>query len=524
MFRNFFSYARYDLPAGLVVFLVALPLCLGIALASGAPLFSGIITGIVGGIVVGLLTGSQLSVSGPAAGLTVIVLDAIGDLGGFDVFLLAVVIAGVMQLLLGVLKAGIIGAYFPSSVIRGMLAAIGLTLILKQIPHFLGVDSDAFGEMKYDQPDGRNTFTELIFAVQNPTRGPLVVGIVSLVILLIWETRAVRKRMFSTYVPGALVAVVVSVLLNELFKEALPALAIEPSHLVPLPVLFDPNETQVAFQFPDFGQWLNGGVYVTAATIAVVATLETLLSLEAVDKLDPMRRRSDQNKELRAQGIGNIFSGLIGGLPMTSVIVRSSTNVNSGGRTRLSAIFHGVLLAGTVFLIPRLLNMIPLSALAAILLVIGYKLTKVEMIVRQFRIGWEQFIPFAVTIVAILFTDLLVGILIGMAVGVFFILRSNYRTTYFYDADYLANGTPERPTIYVRLSEHISFLNKASLRMMLDRLPENSRVVIDGTQTRKIDHDALEILEEYQRSAPEHGIHVELINVKQNPEEDYKHA
>ncbi|WP_242920207.1 SulP family inorganic anion transporter [Pontibacter liquoris] len=498
-----------DIPAGLVVFFVALPLCLGISLASGAPLFSGIVTGIVGGLVVAWLSGSQLSVSGPAAGLTVIVLNGIETLGSFDAFLLAVVLAGVIQLGLGFFKAGIIGLYFPSSVIRGMLAAIGLILILKQIPHFLGADEDFFGEMQFFQPDGRTTFSEIGHAFASIELGALLIGVISLGLLLVWDQPALKRFKFFKLIPGALVVVLLSIGINALFVHFMPALAVASSHLVKLPVIDGLGDLSKELRFMSFDQITNPALYVVAFTIAIVASLETLLSVEAVDKLDPHKRRSNTNRELKAQGIGNMVSGLLGGLPMTAVIVRSSTNVAAGGQTRVAAFVHGVFLLLSVLFLAAFMNQIPLSALAAVLLIVGFKLTKPSLYKGQFKLGWEQFIPFLVTVVAILFTDLLVGISVGLAVGVIYILKANYKSPYFYHKEEHVDSEKIR----IRLSEHVSFLNKASIILTLDHLPANSHVVIDGESSEFIDYDVLEAIHEFRKTAHERNINVELLNV-----------
>lgn len=503
---------RSDLPSGLVVFLVALPLCLGIALASGAPLFSGIITGIVGGIVVGLLSGSHLSVSGPAAGLTVIVLAAITELGSFEAFLLAVVLAGVIQILMGLFKAGIIGLYFPSSVIKGMLTAIGLILILKQIPHFLGVDQEAFGVSQYSDGHGHNTFTNFFASLQHIQPGALLVGVISLLILIVWERPFIKKQSWSKIVPGALVAVVFGILLNAGLSMAMPGWTIETSHLVNLPIFNGGSEgAEQLLTLPDFSAILNPLVWKTALVIALIASLETLLSIEAVDKLDPHKRRTPQNRELKAQGVGNMIAGLLGGLPMTAVIVRSSANVDSGARTKMSAVYHGILLLLAVLVIPGILNLIPLSALAAVLLMVGYKLAKPKLFAEQYKRGFEQFFPFVVTVVAILFTDLLIGIAIGMAVGVFFILKANYKTPYFYhDEEHASNGQKK---ITIMLSEHVSFINKASLQLTLEHLPDNSVVTIDGSRSQDIDFDALNIIHDFASTADERKIQLVLKDI-----------
>ncbi len=499
-----------DFPSGLVVFLVALPLCLGIALASGAPLFAGIITGVVGGVVVAWLSGSQLSVSGPAAGLTVIVLNGIEALQTYEAFLLAVVLAGVLQLVLGFLKAGVIGLYFPSSVIKGMLAAIGLILILKQIPHFMGADDDFFGEMRFFQPDGRTTFSEIGHAFSAINLGALMIGAISLAILIGWDTKALKKYKFFKLVPGALVVVLLSIALNELFKASFPGLVVGAQHLVSLPVIGSVSELGQELRFPDLSAFANPQLYVVAFTIAIVASLETLLSVEAIDKLDPHKRRTPNNRELMAQGVGNITAGLIGGLPMTAVIVRGSANVASGAESKMSAFIHGLFLLLSVLFLASFLNLIPLSALAAVLLVVGFKLTKPVLYKTQLRLGHEQFIPFIVTILAILFTDLLVGICVGLAVGVFYILKANYKSPYFFHKE----EHREREIIRIKLSEHVSFLNKASIVLTLDHMPRNSHVIIDGENSEYIDYDVLEAIQTFKKTAHERNIQVELINIK----------
>jgi len=507
--KYYISNLKKDVPAGLVVFLVALPLCLGISLASGAPLFSGIITGIVGGCVVALLSGSALSVSGPAAGLTVIVLNGIQSLGSFEAFLLAVLLAGIIQVILGFAKAGIIGYYFPSSVIRGMLAAIGLILILKQIPHFLGADEDFFGEMDFSQADGRNTFSEVAYAFQHVQVGALVIGVISLLLLIVWESKSLKKFAFFKLVPGALVVVLLSIFLNKAFLTIMPEWFIADSHMVKLPIISSFSELKNELRFPDFSQITNPGVYVVAFTIAIIASLETLLSVEAVDKLDPHKRNTPTNRELKAQGTGNIISALIGGLPMTAVIVRSSANVNSGGQTKVSAFIHGLLLVLSVFFLATYINLVPLSALAAVLLMVGFKLTKPSLYLSQFKLGWNQFIPFFVTVIAILLTDLLIGISIGLVIGIFYILKANYKSPYFYHREKNSN----EELIKITLSENVSFLNKASIILTLDHLPENSNVVIDGTNSTFIDYDVLEAIQDFKIIAQDRNINLRLVNI-----------
>lgn len=505
-FKQYFSprNLKKDFPASVVVFLVALPLCLGIALASGAPLFSGILTGIIGGIVTASLSGSQLSVSGPAAGLTVIVLGAITSLGAFEVFLLAVLIAGALQIVLGFLKAGTIGSYFPSAVIEGMLAAIGIILILKQIPHAVGYDAEFEGSESFNINDSQNTFSAITSALSSVSYGAVIISIVSLAVLIYWPK--IKKL---SGVPAPLIVVVFGIIFNKLFNGS--SLAIKNEHLVNVPVVNSFGEFTGLFVSPDFSQITNPQVWTVAATIAIVASLESLLSLEAVDKIDPMKRVSPTNRELVAQGVGNMVSGFLGGLPMTAVIVRSSANVNAGGKTKVSAILHGLWLMLSLLLIPGLINSIPLSCLAAILLVTGYKLAKIALFKKMYKEGWAQFIPFVVTVLAVVFTDLLKGVAIGMVVGVFYILRNNLRNPYFYTIG--RNG--DKKVITIKLAEEVSFLNKAAISYTLTHLPNESDVVIDGSNSRYIDPDVLEIIHNFKHSAYSKGIIVQLKNIKQ---------
>jgi MFS superfamily sulfate permease-like transporter len=508
--KNLFAHYKQDLPAGLVVFLVALPLCLGIALASGAPLFSGIIAGIVGGIIIGSLSGSSVSVSGPAAGLTVIVLSAIETLGSFPVFLLAVMLAGGLQLLMGIFKLGIISHYIPSSVIKGLLAAIGLTLIVGQIPVAFGFNSEAAAEFAASAaPATESAFSSFLSSFNFIQTGAIIISVVSLIILLAWEQPKLKQFAFFRTVPGALFVVVLGILLNQLFKFIAPSLYLDGSQLVQLPVLENLGEVSSLIALPDFTAWNNPQVYVVAFTIAIIASVETLLNMEAADKLDPHKRVSPTNRELKAQGIGNLISGLIGGLPTTSVIVRSSTNVYFGARTKLSTIFHGTLLLVCVLLIPTTLNMLPLSALAVILIVIGYKLTKVGIYRAMYRLGWAQFIPFVATVVAIMLTDLLQGILIGMAVAIFFILWNNYKFSFNYEHKEDASNQQ----ILIELSEEVTFLNKGSMLLTLRDIPENSDVLIDGSRSKNIDYDVLEIINNFKATAKEKNIRLKLKNI-----------
>ncbi|MGE3886820.1 MAG: SulP family inorganic anion transporter [Vicinamibacterales bacterium] len=488
---------RHDLPAAVVVFLVATPLCLGIALASGAPLFSGIIAGVVGGIVVGAASGSALGVSGPAAGLAVIVLGAITTLGAWETFLLAVVLSGVIQVALGFARAGVIGYYFPSSVIKGMLTGIGLTIILKQLPHAVGYDADPEGSLAFAHAGGANTFSALGEMLGLVQPGALIVALMSLGVLVLWEQPLVKRMKASLWIQGPLVAVAVGILLNEVFKAVAPSMAIASTHLVQMPLAEGVRGFLSLFTLPDFSQVANPAVYTTAITLAVVASIETLLCVEATDRMDPMKRVTPTDRELKAQGLGNIVSGLIGGLPITQVIVRSSANIQSGGRTKLSAILHGVLLLAAVAAMPSLLNLIPLATLAAILLVVGYKLAKPALFASMYKLGPYQFIPFMVTIVGILVTDLLVGIGLGMGVAVFFILLTNYRNPYFVDTK------PHKPGEVVRLalSEDVSFLNRATIMRTLNAIPPGTRVEIDATRSVNIDYDVYEILRDFEQRA-----------------------
>lgn len=502
---GFFSNLKNDLPAGIVVFLVAVPLCLGIALASDAPPFAGIVAGFVGGIVVTLFSGSQLGVSGPAAGLAAIVAGAIPLLGGFQAFLLAVFFAGALQFLAGVAKAGIIGYYFPNSVIKGMLAGIGITIFLKQIPHAFGYDKDYEGELEFIQRDGQNTFSELLNMFDFISVGAIIIATISLAILILWERPFMKKLAVSQWIQGPLVAVVAGVVLNHLFKGNAD-LALNGDHLVELPVAASIGEFVGFFTFPDWSQVVNPQIYVTAFTLAVVASLETLLCVEAADKLDPQKRRTPTNKELRAQGIGNMVCGLIGGLPVTQVIVRSSANVQSGGKTKLSALVHGVLILVCVMMIPNILNMIPLATLAAILLVVGYKLSKPELYKSMWKLGWSEFIPFMVTIAGILLINLLWGIGLGLAVAIFFILYRNYQKPYFFDHTKVKEGED----IHLKLSESVSFLNKESVNKSLHLIPNGHKVILDATNTHDIHPDVMEIIHDFESTAHERDIQVEL--------------
>jgi MFS superfamily sulfate permease-like transporter len=502
-----FATIRQDFPSGLVVFLVALPLCLGIALASGAPLFSGLIAGIVGGLVVAVFSGSQLAVSGPAAGLTVIVINAITEIGSYQGFLLAVVLAGALQIILGFAKAGTIGKYFPSSVIKGMLAAIGIILIMKQIPHALGYDADYNGDFNFIQSDSENSFTALISALNKTNLGAVIISIVSLIILINWDKLKSTKL---GIVPAPLVVVTVGIGLNMFFETTHQIFTLRNEHLVTVPVANSIGEFITFFTLPDFSYLNQISVYKAAFTLAIIASIETLLSIEAIDKIDPYKRDTPSNQELKAQGIGNMVSGLIGGLPLTAVIVRGAANVNAGAQSKMSALIHGLLLLLSAIFIPKVINLIPYASLAAILLVTGYKLTKVSLYKSMLKVGANQFIPFMVTILAIVFTDLLIGISIGLAVGVFYVLKNNMQNTYTYNIKTRKNNEP----IHIVLSEEVSFLNKASILQTLEDLPEGSYVIIDGSNSRYIDYDVLEVINDFKDTAKFKNIKLELIKIK----------
>lgn len=480
-------------------------------MASGAPLFSGIIAGIVGGIVVALISGSSLGVSGPAAGLAVIVLSSIQELGSFEVFLFAVVLAGVLQLVLGIVKAGTIGHYFPSAVIKGMLSGIGIIIILKQIPHAVGYDKDPEGDFAFFQMDGHNTLSELGYMLDFITPGVLIVTLVSLGLLILWERPIIKRYKMLSMIPGPLLAVVSGVILNQLFAGN-NLLYIESDHMVNIPVSDSLGSFFGQFTFPDFTQWKNPQVYTIALTIAVVASLETLLSVEATDKLDPRKNITPTNRELLAQGTGNIISGFIGGLPITQVIVRSSANIQSGGRTKVSALFHGILLLLSALMLPNVLNMIPLASLAAVLLMVGYKLVKPSLVKELYQKGRSQFIPFIVTILGIVFTNLLTGIGLGMIVAVLHILWNNYKIPYHFDLKTYVKGEPIR----IQFSEEVTFLNKGSILHTLNILPEESHVIIDMSKNRYVHPDVIEIIEDFTENAKTRNITVETLDVINN--------
>ncbi len=515
-----FKYLKSDLPASIVVFFVALPLCLGIALASGAPLFSGLIAGIVGGIVVGSLSGSQIGVSGPAAGLAAIVLTAITALGGWENFLVAVVLGGVIQILFGVLRLGIIGYYFPSSVIKGMLTGIGIIIILKQIPYFFGIDKNPEGDFAFLQIDGENTFTELLKTLNalisgNFDKGATIIAIVAISILILWSNVLSKKGKFFQLVQGPLVAVVAGILYYLFTQDS--NLGLSPERLVSVPVPESFSDIKAQFAFPNFDVITRVDVLITAFTIALVASLETLLCVEATDKLDPQKRVTPTNRELLAQGAGNVVSGLVGGLPITQVIVRSSANIQSGGRTKSSAIIHGFFLLISVFTIPHILNYIPLSVLAAVLFIVGYKLAKPKLFSKMYNMGWKQFIPFVVTVLGIVFIDLLWGIGLGLAVGIVVILIKSYQNSHFLHIEDKSNG---KHKIKMTLAEEVTFFNKGAILKELDSLPRETYLELDVRKTRYLDNDIIEILDDFAFKAKERNIDIKLISergIVENP-------
>ena len=505
-----FRHAALDVPAGLVVFLVALPLCLGIALASGAPLFSGIIAGVVGGAVISIFSGSELSVSGPAAGLATVVASAILTLGDFPTFLAAVVIAGILQLVIAALNAGRLGDFIPHSVIKGMLAAIGVSIILKQLPHTIGYDKDFVDEA------GIEGLLQWHSVLQDPMKvldsgifapGAVLITVVCLAIMLAWELPSVRRQRWSTLVSGTLVAVVVGTVINQILGAWTPEYALGgcDHHLVSLPILGDGQSTASLFTLPNAGAFLRADVWAIAVTIAVIASIESILSVEAVDKMDPDKRISDVNRELVAQGIGNTVSGLIGGLPVTSVIVRSSANVYAGGKTRTSSFVHGITLAAAVVLFPALLNLIPLACLAAVLLMVGYKLASAKVIWGMWKEGWTQFIPFVITLVVVVAKDILVGVGVGLLASAYFVMKSNHRKSIICVND--------GPNYLIRFNKDITFVHKALLKEVLRAVPENSRLIVDGTRAHYIDHDIAELLHDFETLAANRAILVTFKSV-----------
>ncbi len=510
MINNTFKEIKSDLPASIIVFFVALPLCLGIALASGAPLFSGIIAGIVGGIVVGMASGSRLGVSGPAAGLVVIVFGGIATLGSWEAFLTALVLAGLFQIAMGYMKAGFIAFFFPTSVITGLLTGIGLLIILKQIPHALGYDSSFLGDESFMQAGGENTFSAILSAWQLFTPGAIIISLASLAILIFWEKVLTKKSRFFEILQGPIVVVFFGIAMNYMYQNGWLDFTLTPEQIVTLPVVSSLGEFMSQFTFPDFSHLANPEVYKIAVVLAVVASLETLLSVEAADKLDPHKRVTPTNRELKAQGLGNMVSGMIGGLPITQVVVRSSANISFGAKTKLSTILHGFFLLISVVSIASLLNMIPLASLSAILFMVGYKLAKPSLFSWMYRQGWEQFIPFTVTVVMMLVTDLLTGVLFGLVASIFFTLHHSYRNSY-YMKDIVINDEG-RDVHHIVLAEEVSFFNKASIIKTLEAIPENAKVIIDCSKSKAIAYDVVEFIRDYPLQAALKNIAVETVN------------
>lgn len=512
MKKSTISYKKHfktDLSAGLVVFLIALPLCLGISLASGAPLFAGIISGIIGGIVVGFFSSSSINVSGPAASVALVIYTAVQTFGSYEAILIAVVLAGVLQIILGFLKAGTIAYFFPNAMIKGILASIGLVLILKQIPHALGINDVLEGAESFNQTDGSNTFSTIVYTLQNIGWGSTIITVVSLAIIILWDRPQMKEMVFFQFFPSALAAVITAIGISFLYNIYFPELALKANNLVQLPSAANFGEFFGFFSFPDFSQIVNPQIITIALSITFIASLETLLSTEAGDKLDPYKRKTSTNRELKAQGIGNIVAGLIGGLPITAVIVRTSANVNSGGRTKISTITHGIIMLVCVALIPTVLNLIPLAALSAVLFVVGYKLTSYPIYKSVFDQGKKQFLPFSITIITVLFTDLITGIIVGGTVAVFFILRDNYKNAYLYNK---VSHEGEEKTI-IKLAEEVSFLNKADIMLFLDHIPNNHSVVIDGSKSLFIHPDIFDIIDDFEQGAQYKNIKLELIDL-----------
>lgn len=504
---SIFSNLKYDLPAGIAVFLISIPLSLGIALASGAPLFSGLITGVVGGLIVAPLSRSALGITGTAAGLSLIVLPAMENLG-INAFLLAAIVAGVLQIVMGLLRAGVIAYYFPSSVINGMLSGIGIIIFLKQLPHAVGYDRDYEGDFEFDQSDSYSSFTELSHMLEYLSPTAIGISLLSLAILILWEQKFMKEQILFRELQAPLVVVILGIVINEFLRSYMPEIALRESHLVNLPVIQSIPGLMEQLHFPDFSQIGNAKIYLIGFELALVASLETLLVVEAVDKLDPFKRITPSNRELIAQGVGNICSAMIGGLPMTQVIVRSSINVQSGARTKAAAIIHGILFFSAIFLIPHLLNKIPLASLAAILLVVGFKLARPEVFRDLYRSGWYHFIPFVATIFGLIFTNILTGIVIGLTIALFSILLENYKSANYYKETQLGNKT------IIRLSEHVSFLNRANLQKTLEALPPDSEVVIDASRSKYIDYDVFEIIQNFKAEARYKRINLVLENVR----------
>ncbi|GAB4253535.1 MAG: SulP family inorganic anion transporter [Vicingaceae bacterium] len=500
--NKYFSNLKSDIPASIVVFFVAVPLCLGIALASGAPLISGLLAGAIGGIVVGLFSGSQIGVSGPAAGLVAIVLTAIEDLGSFEAFLVAVLIAGILQIIFGLLRGGLIAYFFPTSVIKGMLSAIGIIIIIKQIPHLFGYDGDFLGDTNFFQPDGENTFSELLKMIDYINPAAIIVAFVSIIVLVVWEKYVQHLHTFFKILQGPIVVVILGILANLFFASSNLGFQFRPEEIVTIPDLTSLSKISDAIYFPDFSAIGNKITWIAALTIAVVASLETLLCVEATDKLDPLKRITPTNKELIAQGIGNTIAGLIGALPITQVIVRSSANVAFGGKTKVSAIFHGVLIILSLLFFKDIINKIPYASLAAILVIVGYKLAKPTVFKAMLKLGHAQYVPFLTTVFAIVFTDLLIGIGIGLVVALIYILRDHMKNNF--------EVVKKDNQFEIILSEEMSFLNKASLRKELMNIPNDSEVVLNYQKSKVIHPDIDDIIEDFKESSKERNINVTI--------------
>ncbi len=501
---------KNDIAAGIVVFFVALPLCLGIALASGAPLMSGIIAGIVGGIIIGALSGSALGVSGPAAGLAIIVLNSINELGAWPTFLLAVMIAGAIQLVMGFCRAGFIAYFFPSSVIKGMLSGIGLLIIIKQVPHALGYDKDFIGDFSFLQHTGENSVSAFVHALNAFTPGAVIISCLSIIILILWDEFLSKRHNLFKLIPGPVIVVILGAIINTLFSSHAPNLTLYKEHLVTLPNVNGFMGLIHQLTLPDFTQFSNVLVWKTGLVLAVVASLETLLCVEATDKLDPIKRITSPNRELQAQGVGNMISGLVGGLPITQVIIRSSANINFGAKSKLSTIIHGFLLLISIATLSKWLNKIPLSSLASILLVIGYKLANPKLFKQAYQIGNEQLVPFVATIIGIIITDLLMGIAIGIAVGLFYTLKHSYKNAYYMkDKTTQENG---QALHHIMLAEEVSFFNKASIIHILKSIPKGSKVIIDCSACKAIAFDVVEFIMDFKKNAKSNQIDVETVN------------
>ncbi|MCL4526145.1 MAG: SulP family inorganic anion transporter [Gammaproteobacteria bacterium] len=486
-----FKNLRADVPAAVVVALVAMPLCLGVALASGTPLIAGLIAGVMGGLLVPLFSRSQLAVSGPTPAIVATVLLAMQTLPGFSALLLAVVIAGGIQMVLGAIRAGVVAYFFPSAVIQGILSAIGIIIILKQFPYAIGFDLGEFGSQDFVGTHGENTFTGVIAALSHLEWGALLVSVLALSVLITWDKVAVLRK--QTWLSGPLMAVILGTLLNTLFLYAAPDLAVSGHNLVNLPTIRSLADLQGMLQMPDWGMIGSKAVWVTAIALTFVTSLESLLSIEAADKLDVFKRRTPLDRELLGQGIANIASGLIGGLPVAAVIVRSTANVAAGARTKASAFLHGLFLLLAVLFLATLLNQIPLAALAAILIFVGFKLAHPSIFRRMFRLDKSQYLPFMITIVAILFTSLITGVIIGLLAGIFFVLKANYHSA-------IEIGR-EGPAYKIALNREVTFVNKARLSHILERLPKGAEVILDGEHVSFIDHDVLEVIRDFERSA-----------------------